>query len=68
MNYRDIRRGDIFYIKNDDNAVGFEQKKTRPALIVSNDANNRVSDHIAEAPSASDPHSSSRLRSVYRSL
>ena len=43
MNYRDIRRGDIFYIKNDDNAVGFEQKKTRPAIIVSNDANNRAS-------------------------
>lgn len=43
MNDRDIRRGDIFYIKNDDNAVGFEQKKTRPAIIVSNNANNRAS-------------------------
>lgn len=43
MNDRDIRRGDIFYVKNDDNAVGFEQKKTRPAIIVSNDANNRSS-------------------------
>lgn len=43
MNDRDICRGDIFYIKNDDNAVGFEQKKTRPAIIVSNNANNRAS-------------------------
>ena len=43
MNDRDIRRGDIFCIKNDDNAVGFEQKKTRPAIIVSNNANNRAS-------------------------
>ena len=33
MNDRDIRRGDIFYIKNDDNAVGFEQKKTRPCIL-----------------------------------
>ena len=65
MNDRDIRRGDIFYIKNDDNAVGFEQKKTRPAIRRGRD---RVSYHFAEAPSASDPHSSSRLRSVHRSL
>ena len=43
MNDRDIRRGDIFYVKNDDNAVGFEQKRTRPAIIVSNNANNRAS-------------------------
>lgn len=35
----DIRRGDIFYIENR-NAVGSEQDKTRPALVVSNDTGN----------------------------
>ena len=42
MNDRDIRRGDIFYVRND-NAIGFEQKGCRPAIIVSNNANNKSS-------------------------
>lgn len=40
MNYR-IRRGDIFYIRNERHREGSEIKKDRPAVIVSNDMNNR---------------------------
>ena len=35
----EIRRGDVFYIENR-NAIGSEQDKTRPALVVSNDIGN----------------------------
>lgn len=40
MNYQ-IRRGDIFYIRNERYREGNEIKKDRPAVIVSNDLNNR---------------------------
>ena len=42
----EARRGDIFYINNDRHQVGREMKKDRPAIIVSNDANNRNSDTV----------------------
>ena len=37
------KRGEIYYIDNGRQQVGSEQKKNRPAIIVSNDANNRNS-------------------------
>lgn len=39
------QRGDIFYIKGSENYKGGE-KKNRPAVVVSNNANNRHSDRI----------------------
>ena len=36
----DIRRGDIFWIENE-NAVGAEQSGKRPAVVVSNDIGNQ---------------------------
>ncbi len=44
-----IRRGDIFLV-NFDPTVGAETKKTRPALIVSNDVNNANSPIISISP------------------
>jgi mRNA interferase MazF len=44
-----IRRGDIFLV-NFDPTVGAETKKTRPALIVSNDINNANSPIISISP------------------
>lgn len=45
--YRDsIRRGDIYYINNNRGQVGSEMKKDRPAVIVSNDMNNRYSNEV----------------------
>lgn len=41
----EIRRGDIFYI-TDGYSVGSEQWSGRPAIIVSNDLNNRHSDTV----------------------
>lgn len=40
MSYR-IKRGDIFYIRNERYREGSEIRKDRPAVIVSNDMNNR---------------------------
>ena len=42
---RKIKRGDIFYVTVDRSRpeVGSEQRKGRPAVVVSNDANNRFS-------------------------
>ena len=37
-----MKRGEIYYIKND-NAVGCEQRGIRPALIVGNDVGNKYS-------------------------
>ena len=37
-----MKRGEIYYIEND-NAVGSEQRGTRPALIVGNDVGNKYS-------------------------
>lgn len=41
-----IHRGDIFWIRQDYSAVGSEQKKNRPAIIVSNDKNNTYSETL----------------------
>lgn len=38
-----IKRGDIFLVKENQGAVGSEFKKTRPAIVVSNDMANRHS-------------------------
>ncbi len=41
---KQIRRGDIFYINNGGKpAVGSEQRRGRPAIVVSNNANNKHS-------------------------
>ena len=44
-----IFRGDIFWVKLD-STIGSEINKTRPALIVSNNAANRVSNQVIIAP------------------
>lgn len=44
-----IKRGMIFLV-NFDPAIGFEVKKARPALVVSNDINNTHSPIISIAP------------------
>ena len=44
-----IRRGDIFLV-NFDPTVGAEAKKTRPALVVSNDVNNAHSPIVSISP------------------
>lgn len=36
-----IKRGDIFYIRNERYRTGSEIRKDRPAIIVSNDMNNK---------------------------
>lgn len=44
-----IKRGDIFLV-NFDPTVGAEAKKTRPALVVSNDVNNAHSPIVSISP------------------
>ncbi len=44
-----ILRGQIYWV-NLDPTIGSEIKKTRPALIVSNDANNQVADTVTVLP------------------
>lgn len=46
----DIRRGEIYYVEHaqTDPETGSEQRSGRPAVIVSNDANNKAS-HVIEA-------------------
>lgn len=44
-----MKRGDIYYL-NLDPTIGKEIKKIRPALIVSNNANNKFSETIAVVP------------------
>jgi mRNA interferase MazF len=44
-----IKQGDVFWV-NFDPTVGAEAKKTRPAVIVSNDINNEHSPIISIAP------------------
>ncbi|MEA3358363.1 MAG: type II toxin-antitoxin system PemK/MazF family toxin, partial [Thermodesulfobacteriota bacterium] len=44
-----INRGDVFLVSFDP-AVGAEAKKTRPALVVSNDVNNAHSPIVSIAP------------------
>ena len=38
-----VHRGDIFWIRQDNGAVGSEYRKNRPAIIVSNEKNNTYS-------------------------
>ena len=47
-----IRRGDVFLV-NFDPTVGSETKKSRPAVVVSNDLNNAYSPIISIAPISS---------------
>ena len=42
----DIKRGDIFYIERGGISVGSEQNSGRPAVIVSNDKNNKYSSTV----------------------
>jgi mRNA interferase MazF len=44
-----IRRGEVFLV-NFDSAIGAEAKKTRPAVVVSNDINNAHSPIVSIAP------------------
>lgn len=44
-----INRGDIFLV-NFDPTLGSETKKTRPAVVVSNDINNRYSPIVSISP------------------
>jgi mRNA interferase MazF len=44
-----MTRGEIYYA-NLDPAIGSEQAKRRPVLIVSNDANNRAADTVTVLP------------------
>lgn len=44
-----MKRGDIFFAKLDP-TIGTETKKTRPVLIVSNNANNRYAETITVVP------------------
>src|SRR3989338_2918144 len=43
------KRGEVYWVKLDP-AIGSETKKTRPALIVSNDIGNEVSARVIVAP------------------
>lgn len=43
------KRGEIYWVRLDP-TMGSEIKKTRPALIVSNDIGNEVSDRVIAAP------------------
>lgn len=43
---QEIHRGDVFWIADTQTAVGSEYTKTRPAVIVSNEANNRYSANL----------------------
>jgi|SRR3989344_4900805 len=44
-----IRRGEIYWVQLDP-AIGSEIKKTRPALVVSNDQNNEFSELVTVLP------------------
>jgi mRNA interferase MazF len=52
------KRGEIYWV-NLDPAVGGETKKTRPALIISNDIGNEMSNIIIVAPITS------KVKSIY---
>ena len=47
-----IKRGDVFLV-NFDPKIGAEAKKTRPALVVSNDINNAYSPIVSISPISS---------------
>jgi len=44
-----VRRGDVYWIKLDP-TIGTETKKTRPAVIISNDSQNKVRQRYIVAP------------------
>ena len=46
MGVTTIKRGEIYSVTPPENSIGSEQKKTRPAVIVSNDKNNANSNNI----------------------
>jgi len=46
---RKVLRGDVFWV-NLDPTIGSEVKKTRPAVIISNDAQNKVGQRFIVAP------------------
>ena len=43
MDRREIRRGEIWYVKQNSNVIGCEEQAGRPAIIVSNNKNNTYS-------------------------
>ena len=43
MNSKNIRRGDIYYVRESKDAVGSEQKGFRPAIVISNNVGNKHS-------------------------
>ena len=51
-----IRRGEIYWV-NLDPTIGSEIKKTRPALVVSNDQNNQFAETVTILPVTSQAHS-----------
>ncbi|MBK5299374.1 MAG: type II toxin-antitoxin system PemK/MazF family toxin [Vicinamibacteria bacterium] len=53
---RPPRRGDVYWV-NLDPVVGTEIKKTRPAVVVSNDSCNRFSTRVVVLPITSNVHS-----------
>lgn len=42
----EVCRGDIYYIIDNNNSVGSEQKAGRPAVVVSNEKNNQFSNNV----------------------
>jgi len=51
-----VKRGEIFLV-NFDPTIGAEAKKTRPALVVSNDINNAHSPIVSISPITSNVNS-----------
>ena len=43
MNSKNIRRGDIYYVRESKDSVGSEQKGYRPAIVISNNIGNKYS-------------------------
>lgn len=44
-----VRRGEVYWVKLDP-TIGTETKKTRPAIVISNDAQNKVGHRYIVAP------------------
>ena len=43
MESKNIRRGDIYYVRENKDSVGSEQKGFRPAIVISNNVGNKNS-------------------------